>query len=76
MLAPFGHAALASDWHLAWAAVPLLDAPAGGGGGAPLPVAVGSALGLRSPPPLSLVIQHLQKVCVRGWWCVFKASCY
>jgi len=50
------HAALSADWALCWAALPLLDSAA------PLPGPVASALSLRSPPPLSVVLQHMQQV--------------
>lgn len=56
MLACHASAALAADWALCWAALPLLDAPH------PLPAAAASSLGLRSPPPLPVVLQHMRRV--------------
>jgi hypothetical protein len=52
-------AAQHKDWHLVWSVLPLL-AEAGA-----LPAVLGQQLGLRSPPPLSAVLQHLHLV--RGW---------
>ncbi|KIY97788.1 hypothetical protein MNEG_10174, partial [Monoraphidium neglectum] len=56
VLACHAQAGLAADWALCWAALPLLDAAR------PLPTPAASALGLRSPPPLSAVVRHMQAV--------------
>lgn len=45
-----------SDWHLVWSVQPLLDVQR-------VPVqSLRQLLGMRSPPPLSAVLQHLQTV--------------
>lgn len=56
VLASHVHAALAADWALCWSVLPLLDATQ------PLPGPLTAALGLKSPPPLKVVLQHMQRV--------------
>ncbi len=54
MLVKYSHAALHKDWPLAWAAAPILEE------GSVPPATAWTALGLRSPPLFSTVLQHLR----------------
>lgn len=54
VLVRYSHAALHKDWPLAWAAVPILEEAS-----VP-PSTAWTALGLRSPPLFSTVLQHLR----------------
>ena len=48
--------AQARDWPLVWSVMPLLS------DGRALPAVLGQQLGIRSPPPLAAVLQHLHAV--------------
>lgn len=55
-MASYSHAALESDWRLAWGALPLVP------DSQQLPQAVAGQLRIRSPPPFPAVLRHLQRV--------------
>eukprot|EP00878_Enallax_costatus_P039591 GHUV01045438.1.p1 GENE.GHUV01045438.1~~GHUV01045438.1.p1 ORF type:complete len:128 (-),score=16.68 GHUV01045438.1:355-738(-) len=57
------NAAFAKDWPLVWSVMPLLT------DGRALPGLLAQQLGMRSPPPLAAVIQHLQMVSIAQVFC-------